>query len=46
MFTPEEIGAQLTRIEREQTKKRETFWTRTILLVRIRRVSRSELGGS
>src|SRR5262245_26595428 len=46
MFTPEEIGAQLTSIEREQTKKRETFWTRTILLVRIRRVSRSELGGS
>ena len=46
MFTPEEIGAQLTRIERQQTKKRETFWTRTILSVRIRRVSRSELGGS
>jgi len=46
MFTPEEIGAQLTRIEREQTNKRETFWKRTILLVRIRRVSRSELGGS
>jgi hypothetical protein len=46
MFTPEEIGTQLTRIERQQTKKRETFWTTTILSVRIRRVSRSELGGS
>ena len=46
MFTPEEIGAQLTRIEREQNEKRKTFWTRTILLVRIRRDRRASLGSS
>jgi hypothetical protein len=46
MFTPAEIVAQLTRIEREQNKKRKTLWTRTILLTRIRRVSQSELDGS
>ena len=46
MFTPEGIGAQRRASCANRTKKRKTFWTRTILLVRIRRVSQSQLGSS
>jgi hypothetical protein len=44
MFTPKEIGAQLTRIEREQNEKDEDVLN--ILFVRIRRRSQSEFGSS
>jgi hypothetical protein len=46
MSTPEEVGAQLKRIERERNQEEEDIWTRTILLVRIRQVSQSEFGSS
>ena len=43
MFTLEEIGAQLMRIEREQNQEEEDVLDETILSVRIRPVSQSEL---
>ena len=46
MFAPEEIGAQLTRIERERNQKDEDALDEDDPLIRIRRVSQSELGSS
>jgi hypothetical protein len=46
MFTPEEIAAQLTRIEHERNEKAKTFRARTIFFGRVRRISWSALGSS
>ena len=42
MFTPEEIAAQLTRIEHERNEKAKTFRARTIFFGRVRRISWSD----
>jgi hypothetical protein len=46
MFTPEEIAAQLTRIEHERNEKDEDVRARTIFFGRVRRISWSALGSS
>ena len=45
-FAPEEIGAQLTRVEHERNQKDEDALDEDDPVIRIRRVSQSELGSS
>jgi len=46
MFTPEEIAAQLARIEHERNEKDEDVPGEDKLLRRVRRISWSALGSS